>query len=214
MRRINILTVWTGDRYSRQYVDKMKSMLERHLKMDMDFYCITDNPDDIGWNKIVPPEPLVGWWSKMWLFSDLMPSGKILYLDLDQLITGDITEILEECLKHKFSAYSDHLNWHGCKFGSAFMLFDSGAHTDIFKAFWPARHELVDYPGGDQAWINQTGLLPKVYYLDEHFPGGIIQSYKLDYLPHGLSEHTKLINFHGQPKQHNLKTPLIREYWN
>lgn len=212
--RINIVTVWTGERYVIEYVQKMRSMLERHLQMDMGFYCITDRPEEIDWIKIKPPEVLDGWWNKLLLFSDLMPAGPIVYFDLDQIILDDITPMIEQCLLHPIACYADHINYCGVKFGSSFITFLQGSYLPLFSEFWENRDEIQKTEGGDQVWIGKqfeaNGIEP--FYINEHFPGSI-QSYKWDYLKDGLTKETKIINLHGLPKPHNLKTPLILEHW-
>jgi hypothetical protein len=213
---LNIITVKTGDRYSADYVNKMFSMLLRNLKLPFAFYCLTENPKglDLDINLIHPPEVLHGWWNKLWLFSDIMPDGPLLYLDLDQIILSDITDIVEECLKHPFSCYSDHIEWLECKLGTAFMTFESGAHRDIFKAFWPKRYELANFSGGDQVWISQTGLLPEVYYFNEEWPEAV-KSYKFDILPTGKDPgpDVKIVNFHGRPKMADLRINWLLNNW-
>lgn len=213
---LNVITVKTGNRYTVDYVNKMESMLKRHLDIPFTFHCLTEDPE--GLNKsiqvIKPPEVLHGWWNKLYLFSDLMPKGYLLYLDLDQVILGNITEIVQECLGHPFSCYSDHIEWQGEKLGTAFMVFKARSYTSVFDLFYPQRDELKDFPGGDQVWISKTGLIPKVFYFNEEFEKKTVQSYKFDVVPWGLHSNCKIINFHGLPKPHHVaKSKVVLENW-
>lgn len=212
MSLFNVFTVKTGERYIPDYVNKMYAMLQRHLRVPFLMHCITENPTDIHYDIeiIPPPEVLHGWWNKMYLFSDIIPAGPTLYLDLDQIILGDITEIIQDCFKHPFACYSDHIEWHGCKFGSGLMTFQAHQHLQIFKDYWPKRYELTNFPGGDQVYLGTQ--LKDVYFLDDDCPDAV-KSYKFDVIPNGIGENTKIVNFHGLPKPHNLRLPWVLEHW-
>lgn len=249
---LNVITLRTGNRYGVEYVEKMYSMLSRHLKESFIFWCLSEDLPDLKnvwpfnprrslligeiandpelnlsnippWDfhkyenryKELPPEIPNGWWGKLMLFSPWMPAGDILYLDLDQIILGDITEIVQECLEHPLSCYSDHISWMDCKFGSAFMTFKSGSLPEIWELFLKERPDKADYPGGDQVWLEKSGFLPKVFYLNERWPDAV-KSYKWDVIPTGKppSKETKIVNFHGRPKMADVRgIPWIKENW-
>lgn len=214
---LNVITVKVGERYKPEYVTKMRSMLLRHLRIPFEFYCLTEDAsglsDDIG---IIEPFPgLEGWWNKMALFSDRMPAGSLLYLDLDQIILGDITGIIEECLKQDFSCYADHIHYQGVKLGTALMTFNSGSFPDIWGKFWVNQEKIQEVyaTGGDQVYLGSSIQNP--WFMDEHFPGAV-QSYKFDILPTGKppGPEVKLVNFHGRPKPHDLRlVPWVKENW-
>lgn len=209
---LNVVCVKTGKAYSNDYVYNLESALKRHLHIPFQFWCLTDD-ETLNVKRITPDEQLMGWWGKMYTFSDLMPEGDLLVLDIDQLIVGDITEIVTEALKHPFSCFGDHISWEGERLGTSFMTFKSDSLVPIFQQFWEHRHELVDYQGGDQVWVSRSGLLPDVCYLEDKFPDAFV-SYKWGFLKTGLKEVTRILNFHGLPKQHQLsKTKLVQEHW-
>ena len=41
----NILCVKWGDKYSSEYVEKLKQQIEKHCSYDFNFYCLTDKPE-------------------------------------------------------------------------------------------------------------------------------------------------------------------------
>ena len=48
MAKLNIVTVKYGSAYSADYVNRMFSMLRRHLDEDFVAWCITENPKGLG----------------------------------------------------------------------------------------------------------------------------------------------------------------------
>lgn len=86
---LNIYCVCTGDKYSNDYVYKLKSMVERNLTAPHDFYCVTDK-DIPGLNCIMLDEsfPYSGWWQKLRLFG--LGKGPFIFFDLDVVIVGSL----------------------------------------------------------------------------------------------------------------------------
>lgn len=209
---LNVVTVKTGSRYSAEYVNKMRSMLSRHLGISHAFYCLTDNPEGVKAINMTVPQYLTGWWNKLYVFSTYMPPGPLLYLDLDQVITGDITEIVTECLKHPFSCYADHIEWMGVKLGTAFMTLESGSLGHIFENFKADANAIMQayQQGGDQVYLGQ--FLQEAYYLNEIWPDAV-QSYKFDLKGNAPQAGTRIVNFHGEPKPHQVNDPWITEHW-
>lgn len=102
---INILCVRWGDRYSSDYVDKLKQQVENNCSLDFKFFCLTDNPKhsyDIPlpktWDKHYDPKRN-GFWAyrKCYMFNEeLFPQldgDEFLYLDLDILIHSSIDSL-------------------------------------------------------------------------------------------------------------------------
>jgi hypothetical protein len=211
---LNVLTVKVGKAYSSDYVNKMYSALRRNLHLPFDFYCLTD--DDEGLDEditaLTPPFLFNGWWNKLFLFSGYIPQGKLLYMDLDQVVTGDITEIVRLGLEHRFASYADHIEWLGVKFGSAMMIFDPYDFRYVWGVFYSDREQVMrEYAeGGDQVYLSR--VIDSPFYLDEAFPGAI-QSYKWGLKGKPPSPDVKIVNFHGKPKPHQLKEPWVSKHW-
>ena len=94
-----ILCVKWGTKYD-DYVEKLKSQIEKNCSVPFNFYCITDNPTkeyDIlfpnFWDKYYRPKQFWAY-RKLYIFNeDLFPEiqgNKFLYLDLDILIHQDL----------------------------------------------------------------------------------------------------------------------------
>ena len=84
---ITVLCVRFGNKYGREYVERLRNMVARHLTVPYEFACLTDDQHDIaGVRKIYQPNANYarGWWHKVHMFdNNLHIKGRILYLDLD-----------------------------------------------------------------------------------------------------------------------------------
>jgi Glycosyl transferase family 8. len=100
----DLCCVNVGTKYSPEYVEKLYHSAKRHSTVNYDFVVITDNPahyqhldvktipvDMKNWNN-----PKQGWWYKMYLFKpDLPIDNKVLYLDLDVVVVGNIDKFFD-----------------------------------------------------------------------------------------------------------------------
>jgi len=92
------------DTYNSTHVYKIQEMLRKHVTIDYDFYCLT-NDTTLNCN-IIPLEcNLFGWWSKLELYK--IP-GPVFFLDLDTVIINNIDNILKELQGRKFSPLFSH----------------------------------------------------------------------------------------------------------
>ena len=81
---ITVLCVRFGNKYSREYVERLRNMVARHLTVPYEFVCLTDDQHDIaGVRKIYQPNANYarGWWHKVHMFDSALPiRGRILYI--------------------------------------------------------------------------------------------------------------------------------------
>lgn len=97
---LNVLCVRVGHKYPADYVYKLKNMVEKHLKQEHRFICLTDNVSKLpGITCIAAPIQIADSWCKIGLFKPeqrLIENGdKCLYLDLDVIITGSLDKLIE-----------------------------------------------------------------------------------------------------------------------
>ena len=134
---ITVATVRAGNKYSADYVMKLKRAVERHLTVPHKFVCLTDDPDSVDCNTLPIPLNLPGWWGKLALFSDLI-SERILFFDLDTILVGNIDE---------FASYQGDLAiirpfYRDSGFASGVLNIGPGVHPHIWDRF------RADPPGG------------------------------------------------------------------
>ena len=96
----NIVTMKWGCRYPSSFVNKLYNSVSRNLESDFRFICFTENTE--GLNSSIetfplpsidmPDDKLLTGWRKLSLFRDDLPlNGECLFLDLDIVITGDLS---------------------------------------------------------------------------------------------------------------------------
>lgn len=94
MQAINVYCVNVGEKYSSDYVYKLKSAVKRHLGFRHRFYCITDKTHLYPF--AIQADDLPGYWNKISVFKH---KGKCLYFDLDVIIHGKIDDLVSDTFK-------------------------------------------------------------------------------------------------------------------
>lgn len=179
---MQIACVKTGTKYSDEYVKRLQAGVSRHLPKHEGHYftCYTDKPvEGVLCEEL--PDNLPGWWSKLTLFSLREP---LIYFDLDVVITGDITPLLD---------------WNG--FGIIRDYWSPGFNSSVMKltgnegAVWDTfTRDVMSRMHGDQDWI--TEVMPH----GKTFPKQWFPSYKADACADAVPDGAIAVVFHGQPK--------------
>jgi len=229
---ISVLCVRFGTKYGREYVERLRNMVARHLTVPYEFVCLTDDQHPIeGVRSIVQPHAQYakGWWHKVHMFDPSLPiEGRIIYFDLDVVIHGNIDKLVEDTgntfygirdFNRKFVPKWDKLN-------SSIMSWQKGTHDDIF-------HKFMKSPGGamrlhgDQDWIYQIAGSQITYW-----PDIWIQSYKweirsrneVDFSQRTGRTFRTIANpkipkeccvcvFHGEPNPDAVQDPYVLDNW-
>jgi len=221
----NVVSLKHGTKYDADYVNKLFRGVQRNSTVDFTFHCFTDDNNGLDVDIIAHPLPYTsveGWWQKLYLFSDEIDiKGRIFFLDLDTLITGNIDRYIAH--EEGFVVLRD-LWAGGINVGSAVMSFEVGKHKQIWDTFIqnPLTAITELRPHGDQKWI-QKHEADRTYWQDLH-PQEIM-SFKSD-CRNGLPETAKIVCFHGAPSipesinttTHVQRfvippTPWVLEYW-
>lgn len=156
-------TCWKwGALFGPEYVNTLRSMLARHFHAPFTLHCITDDPSFIEEGiHIIPIEEYQGtprcrrrmvqyaeWWRHR------IGSARFINLDLDIVITGDVTPLFDTAEPLKFWK----VGYAGVYSGSV-QLIDGGALHPLYEMF---RHDPEGFPkqawprgiGSDQAMLN------------------------------------------------------------
>lgn len=166
---LTVACLWIKGRgkraYTLDYVTRLRSMVARHLTLPHHFVCMTDTPellpDWIQPAKIKRPKKLVPWWCKLKLFKEGMWHGRVLYLDLDVIVTGSLDPIAK--FPAPFALLPDmaptfqgnpktpHLKIVH-RYNSSVMVLDAGSRPNLWADWEPS----VAYRlRSDQDWIGE-----------------------------------------------------------
>jgi hypothetical protein len=173
----------SGGCYTPEYVRRLKAGVDKHLS-GHDFVCLSDV--EVPCDRIELTDNLPGWWSKLELFK---LTGKVLYIDLDTVITGDVTEIAE--FDHTFTMLSDFYRLD--RPASGIMAWN-GDYRMLYDDYDPHQH----YPGhGDQGYIGSKVTPDRFQNL---FPSQIVSRK----VTSTRNANERIVCFHGEPRPHSV----------
>ena len=155
---VTVLCVRFGNKYGRDYVERLRNMVSRHLTVPYEFVCLTDDQHPIdGVRSIVQPNGNYqkGWWHKVHMFDPTLPiKGRILYLDLDVVIHNSINK-LATFHTNDFMGIHDfnrkfYANWHNLN--SSVLAWNHGSQNHLWNQFKTNPKDAMRL-AGDQDWI-------------------------------------------------------------
>ena len=222
--RINIVCLKWGNKYGAEYVNRLYAAVQRHVDRrcwpQVRFLCFTDDGQGIAPGIEIHGLPysdrLDIWWNKLWLFSLEMPipvGETIFYIDLDTLITRDITDLIQAPAQ-PITVLRDF--YHGIArtagdMGSGLMSWQHGDYDRIWQEFWrdPDGHRQRLEPLGDQKWIEICTQGQRQYWQDR-FPDRVV-SFKV-HCQWGLPDRASIICYHGRPNIPESATQHTRDW--
>lgn len=186
----------SGGEYRPEHVVALRDGVRAHLPVPHEFVCLSDAvvhgvwtyPLRYGWP---------GWWSKMEAFQPHRFKGRVLYMDLDTVIVGDLSDLA--AYSGQFAMLSDFLRPE--RPASGVMAWDAGCEQAraIWEAFTrdPEGHMHECQGGGDQEFIASV-VYGREDRLQDVVPGQIV-SYKV-HCKNGVPDGARLVCAHGTPK--------------
>ena len=185
--RFVICMKW-GQKYGPEYVNRLYGMTARHLKGAFRFVCFTDDTQGIRPEVECLPLPETraqasgrdGGWKKLGSYQpDLFGlKGVALFLDLDVVIVGDLTEFFE--VPGDFLIIKDWKRAWRVTGNSSVYRFRIGAHADVLDHFIQHQDEVRGKHRNEQEYLshflhNQGKL--------GYWPAAWCASYKYHCLP-------------------------------
>jgi hypothetical protein len=222
----NVVCLKWGTKYGPEYVNKLYGALKRNTTLPFTLHCFTEDATGINKNVVIHPlkyKGIDGWWNKLYLFSNEVDlDGRILFIDLDTLITGNIDDMLKVdkgfvMLKDFFYPLQDNN-------GSGLMSFDLKQNVDVWGSFIANPKAAVQqlHPHGDQKWI--VKFVKDITHWQTILPNQVY-SFKI-HCGSGLPNNARIICYHGKPSipesiaQSNVAqgrrlppSPWVKEYW-
>lgn len=195
---LTVVTVLrSGGIYTTEWVTRLKAQVARNLPMPHRFVCYSDC--DIPGVDVVPLEhDWPGWWSKV---EALRCPGPCLYLDLDTVIVGDLSDIARvasDPLIGTFVILQDFYRPAG--FGSGIMAWYGSEPARFYHVFAQNPEYWMNRMGGrgDQGFIEeQDHPLTRRWQL--LVPGQIV-SFKVHECGKGPPPNARIVCLHGRPK--------------
>jgi hypothetical protein len=209
---VNVICMKWGALYGPHYVDRLASMVRRHLARPHRFLCFTDDPAGLDPRVETAPLPPIRLapehamkpWRKIGLFNPTLAdlTGPTLFLDLDLVVVGALDPFFDHepgkfCIIHNWT-HPDRIVGN-----SSVYRFEPGADSYVLERFHSRPH---------QHWIDtyrnsQTFLSHSVNDM-RYWPEGWCVSFKKHCLPRGLRawieparapDGARIVVFHGSP---------------
>jgi hypothetical protein len=220
-----------GSKYDSRYVNVLHSMIKKHLTIEYEFVCFTENT--VGINPGIRTEPLPllpvqGWWYKPYFLSSELPiSGNMLFVDLDVVIFNNINKLFTYeperfCIIRDFNR-SLRASWD--KMNSSVFRVHTGKYHTLYEDFKKNAKLHMTKNRGDQDWMYRN--------IKDHcfWPDNWIQSYKWemrdrnalkmvngkrnfvnDDYPKILAD-TSIAVFHGDPNPADCTDSWVKANW-
>ncbi len=186
---INIICVLkSGGIYDKKWVSRLKRNVKDFAPKNYKFICLSDV--DVDCERINLKDNLSGWWSKIEIFRPNLFKGRVLYLDLDVLVVGDLKDLIFNSSRIISMKDSRFLG-----INSSVMCFNAD-ENEIYKRF--IYEQAIKKYRSDQNWINN--LYPNLPTFDNN----LVVSYK-DQTFGNLPNNARIIVCHGKPKPNEIK---------
>ena len=222
--KVNILCLKWGKLYGPEYVNRLYAGVKKNLSRPFRFVCVTDNPEGLveGVDAVGFPSPPPSWkhsWPNIFVklmvfkngFADL--SGPTLFLDIDQVITGDLGCFFD-FEPGKFCIIRNWIEWRKRLFrglpkigNSSCFRFEAGKMNHVYEKFLSEQDKAVnrDFYTTEQVYMTHAVGLKNISW----WPNGWIWSFKrncsrifpmnLIFTPKKPDSGARIVCFHGRP---------------
>ncbi|EQC38706.1 hypothetical protein SDRG_03671 [Saprolegnia diclina VS20] len=212
---ISIACVKWGTKYGPDYVNKLYLGIQRHLAAPFHFYCLTDDANGLLPQILVHPlqSGFVGWWNKAQLFApDFPATGRVVYIDLDTVLVGDLTPLCSYAGLFGVLGTDDMRNERRRGgINSSVMIWTAGSHAHVFTllaSHAAAVHQCIykfDH------WLEMVLYERHYDELQLLYPGHIVEY--MQACQTTCPGAARLVCFPLEPKPHSAPAPWIREHW-
>jgi hypothetical protein len=210
----------------RRYFKNFREALKRHSTCEFKHVLFAENPamfenrySRAQENLIIKPLGAISKWRgcmpKLEAFKDDPDlQGQVFVFDLDNVITGNIDELL--AYRGDFATCMDPMPSRKNMVGGNIVSFPSGTKTLLYEL---VRDDHAKYDGicrGSERFLLdhmlETGALKSCEFFQDLYPG-MIQSLKLDLESNAMApDQMKILWLHGRPRPHLLKRKGFAEY--
>jgi len=158
----HIICMKWGTKYGPEYVNRLYSMVKRHLPGDFQMVCLTDDALGIRQDVVCLPIPALdlpagiperGWTKLVSFAADLHGlTGTALFLDVDVVIVGSLDVFFEQA--GEFLIIHDYKRPWRITGNSSVYRFELGAHPDVLSYFRTHVDEIRRKFRNEQAYLS------------------------------------------------------------
>lgn len=191
----------SGGEYRPEHVAALRRGVREHWPEDrpLDFACLTDTPLKLyGVREIPLVHDWPGWWAKLEITRRDIP-GTVVYLDLDCIITGDLSDL---AALDTLAILRDFYRPKGLQ--TALMVLPERDRWDVWGHFTERPADIMRRFRSDQEYL-ETHWLKRAKRVQDCVPG--IYGYKTDVRGKAVPEDCRVLMFHGRPR------PWDTELW-
>lgn len=235
---IDVACVIHGDAYSWDYVENLYRAVKANMTPQIRFHVYTEPHREVP-NHMIKHElehwpeaagPRRAWWYKMNLFNTDLFAGRILYFDLDTVVTGNLDWIIQD--------HTDPDVFYGLRdftylfkprlltINSSVLWFDNQTWRHVWDDFRKEQlSTMIKKHRGDQDFITHSVRSGKMQFLNtarvasyrwQALDGGFEFKRRVYHSPGtgiSLDPAVSLLIFHGNPKPKDVNDPVIRKHW-
>ena len=232
---IDCACVIHSDGYAWDYVDRLYSMLSRHITPGIRLHVYTEEHRSV-------PEPYIkhsllnwgisgpkrSWWYKMQLFNAEYHHGPLLYFDLDTVIIDNLDWLWNLPLTHFWAVRDFKHLWKPTNYGvnSSIMWWNTESYNYIWQNFKAQElSRILSKYHGDQDYISEAIPSAERRFLDvdrvkswrwQCLDGGYNFAQKRHLLPNTgttIMHPASVLVFHGRPKPDKISDPFVIQHW-
>ena len=226
-----------GSGYDWIYVDRLYSMLSRHISRGIRLHVYTEP------GRPVPPHMIrhdlqewpgvsgrkQSWWYKMQLFNPAHHQGQLLYFDLDTVVVNSLDWIIDLNPAYFWTIRDFKSLWkpHVQSMNSSVMYWNTVTWAPIWTEFEKQGVDKIQssYRGGDQDYLNSVITARHRRFFEDGravswrwtaLNGGMNfrnRTYRLPSRGTTIAPDNSLLIFHGDPKPHETHDPVINQHW-
>lgn len=129
-----VCTWFWGNKYSPEYVEKLRRGVAKHLKQEHRFIVAEPEPEDEHLTKIEGCFARLRMFDRKWQDKIGMKSGdRLVLIDLDTVIVSNLDPLFDR--PEDFVILRGGNSTNPCPFGGALMMFRYGAHSELWSDF-------------------------------------------------------------------------------
>lgn len=213
---------WPVESWGEEYVYRLYRGVTRNLPVEHEFVCFADDPERLEEApfEVRPLNPPIwkGCLPKLYVYSpEAGLSDRVLLFDLDNIITGDLSDIAsydgEFCVRAWFrgwdAGYRNKLKNPEIIDGDMISFIPGYKSLFLWNAFLEDPEKVAELTEGHERWFMRSMIIPDLW---QEIVGNQIVSFK-NHCAKGLPEDARVVSCHGNPRPHRLNIDWVKEHW-